>query len=424
VQFRLLFRHRGIMATASAAAAVAIAGGVIATVTPPKAHEAMSRTANSQPNGQQGTGSTAGQPASQGKPTAPPKPLAPLQVVAVTPADGGKDANGAAPIKITFNEAVAASTTMPTVVPKVSGTWSVSGDTITFQPTLGWKPGTHVTVTIPGGKTGVQAAGLATQGTTTTAATDIGLLAESDKVTYTTGSYSTLRLQELLTQLGYLPLTWTPADPAAPAIPGTSTNAQMSAAYEPPAGSFTFESGYPWQLTNQWKTGKGNTLDTGAVMAFQSDNGLTMDGVAGPALWAQLFKAVAQNKQNPNGYTYSLVDQKSPERLRVYHNGQQILSTLVNTGVPGAGTQDGTFPVYERFKVTEMKGTNPDGTKYDDIVKWVSYFNGGDALHYFPRPGYGYYQSVGCVEMQLDPAKYIWRYTTYGSLVTVLGPEA
>jgi len=26
--------------------------------------------------------------------------------------------------------------------------------------------------------------------------------------------------------------------------------------------------------------------------------------------------------------------------------------------------------------------------------------------------------------MQLDPAKYIWNYTTYGSLVTVLGPEA
>jgi len=26
--------------------------------------------------------------------------------------------------------------------------------------------------------------------------------------------------------------------------------------------------------------------------------------------------------------------------------------------------------------------------------------------------------------MQLDPAKYIWNYTTYGSLVTVMGPEA
>src|SRR5262245_31570449 len=108
VQFRLLFRHRGIMATASAAAAVAIAGGVIAAATPPKAHETMASTANSQ----QGTGGTGGQPASQGNPAAAPRPSAPLQVLSVTPADGGKDANGAAPVKITFNEAVAASTPM------------------------------------------------------------------------------------------------------------------------------------------------------------------------------------------------------------------------------------------------------------------------------------------------------------------------
>jgi len=54
----------------------------------------------------------------------------------------------------------------------------------------------------------------------------------------------------------------------------------------------------------------------------------------------------------------------------------------------------------------------------------VSYFNGGDAVHYFPRPGYGYYQSLGCVELQYNPAEYIWPYMTYGTLVTVTGPVA
>jgi hypothetical protein len=131
----------------------------------------------------------------------------------------------------TFNEAVAASTPMPTVAPEISGTWSVSGDTITFQPTLGWKPGTHVALSIPGGKGGVQAAGLDSPGTTTTAATDIGPLPESTSVKYTTGAYSTLRLQQLLTQLGYLPLTFTADDPSAPAIPAASINAQLSADY-------------------------------------------------------------------------------------------------------------------------------------------------------------------------------------------------
>ena len=31
-----------------------------------------------------------------------------------------------------------------------------------------------------------------------------------------------------------------------------------------------------------------------------------------------------------------------------------------------------------------MKGTNPDGSKYDDPVYYVAYFNGGDAVHHFP----------------------------------------
>ena len=44
-----------------------------------------------------------------------------------------------------------------------------------------------------------------------------------------------------------------------------------------------------------------------------------------------------------------------------------------------------TFPVYLRYAFQIMKGTNPDGSKYADPVAWVAYFNGGDAVHYFPR---------------------------------------
>ena len=76
-----------------------------------------------------------------------------------------------------------------------------------------------------------------------------------------------------------------------------------------------------------------------------------------------------------------------------------------------------------------MKGLNPDGTKYDDTVYWASYFNGGDAVHAFPRPGYGWYQSLGCVELPYNGAgpgvsETVWNYLTYGSLVTVTGAVA
>ena len=52
-----------------------------------------------------------------------------------------------------------------------------------------------------------------------------------------------------------------------------------------------------------------------------------------------------------------------------------------------------------------MRGTNPDGSQYADPVYYVSYFNGGDAAHYFSRGGYGYSQSLGCVELPWDAAK-------------------
>jgi lipoprotein-anchoring transpeptidase ErfK/SrfK len=52
-------------------------------------------------------------------------------------------------------------------------------------------------------------------------------------------------------------------------------------------------------------------------------------------------------------------------------------------------------------------------------VKWVSYFNGGDALHAFPRASFGTPQSLGCVELPEASAKKVWPYTPIGTLVTI-----
>jgi lipoprotein-anchoring transpeptidase ErfK/SrfK len=50
---------------------------------------------------------------------------------------------------------------------------------------------------------------------------------------------------------------------------------------------------------------------------------------------------------------------------------------------------------------------------------WISYFNGGEAIHGFNRATYGFPQSVGCVEASNDDAGKIWPYTPIGTLVTV-----
>ncbi len=140
-------------------------------------------------------------------------------------------------------------------------------------------------------------------------------------------------------------------------------------------------------------------------MAFESQHNMTVDASLTPRLWNALFRAQARGEQNQHGYTYAIASKQSPETLTIWHDGRVVERTLANTGIPVSPTVDGTFPVYERFRFTIMSGTNPDGSHYSDPVSFVSYFNGGDAVHYFPRGSYGFQQSLGCVELPYTAAQ-------------------
>ena len=333
----------------------------------------------------------------------------PETVVSVTPTAHSQGVNGAAPVTVVFSAPLAADSPMPALTPAIDGSWQrVSPTTVQFVPARGFTEQTHVRLVIPAGPSGVRSS-------------TGGLLAAQVVSKFWTGTYSTLRLEQLLAQLGYLPLTWMPVTGNIP-VASSNASGQLNAAYSPPPGTFTWQPGYPPQLQNFWQPGQPNMIVTGAVMAFESDHGLTMDGDAGPGVWHALLAAVAADASNPHGYTYALASQASPETLTVWHNGQVILHTLVNTGIPAAPTTIGTAPVYLRYTFQIMKGTNPDGSKYADPVSWVSYFRSGEAVHYFPRGSYGYPQSLGCVELPYDQAHYVWPFMTYGTLVTVTAP--
>jgi peptidoglycan hydrolase-like protein with peptidoglycan-binding domain len=346
--------------------------------------------------------------------TKPLQPAATLQLVSMSPAAGAKGVNGTNPIRVQFSAKLAPNSPMPALSPSVSGHWAVQGSTAVFTPAVGWSQNTKVTVKIPGGLAGVLSAAGATEG-------NGGTLGSNVSQSFTTGSFSTMRLQQLLTQLGYLPMTWNATSGLAI---GASAKAQLAAAYRAPAGTFSWQSGWPWTLRKQWTAGSDNILDVGAIRAFESVHGMTMDGIAGNTFWSRLFTAVTKGQMNPNGYTYGLANQHYPISLTIWHNGRVVLKSAANTGIPASPTVDGTFPVYLKFYFSYMKGTNPDGSKYDDPVYYASYFNGGDAVHQFSRYSYGSYQSLGCVELPWDAAKKAYPYLTYGSLVTVTGPVA
>ena len=114
------------------------------------------------------------------------------------------------------------------------------------------------------------------------------------------------------------------------------------------------------------------------------------------------------------------VSESLPETLVVYRGHHAVLSTPVNTGVAGAETELGIFPIYSRLVSTTMTGTDPDGTKYvAPDVPWVNYFNGGDAVHGYPRASYGFPQSNGCVEVPIETARRIFGMLAIGDIVDV-----
>ena len=327
-------------------------------------------------------------------PAAPPPTLT---VASVSPT--GANVAAGSTVAVQFSTSLAPGSPMPTLTPPVAGAWAVlSPSLLEYQASGPLVPGATETVTVPGGPSGV----VGSEGQH---------LAQTVTSQFSVAPGSTLRLQQLLAELGYLPLTFTPASPLT--SPTQEGNDQV--------GSFTWRwPNQPLSLLTLWTPGTNNVITQGAVMNFESQNGLKTDGVAGPQVWTDLLADVQSGKGDALPWDYVLVSQTVPETATVYKDGVAVYSTPVNTGVPGATTENGTWPVFARYTVTTMSGTNPDGSHYSDPgIPWVSYFHGGDALHGFVRPSYGHPQSDGCVEMPIANAQTVFPLTPLGTLVTV-----
>ena len=314
----------------------------------------------------------------------------------------GTQIGPATPITLTFSKPVSAAlgNSRPPVSPVTSGSWQqVSSHAITFRPTgYGYGLGATVHIGLPAGVhlIGGQSSAAAAGGS------------------WTVPAGATLRLQQLLATLGYLPLSFQGAAVAA------TPEAQEAAAIQPPAGSFSWRYGnVPSPLRQFWAPGTSGVMTRGAVMAFENDHGLTPDGDPGPQVWRSLITAAMSGHGTSFGYTFVSVSEGS-QSLNLWHNGHTVLDTPVNTGIASAPTQKGTFAVFEHIASGTMSGTNPDGSHYNDQgIPWISYFNGGDALHGFTRAQYGSPQSLGCVEMPFSTAGKVWPYTPVGTLVHV-----
>jgi len=276
--------------------------------------------------------------------------------------------------------------------------------------------------------------------------------------------------EQLLAELGYLPVGFVPAGASQPTtlvkteVPTTTSTSQTSTTgvaqltttsttvpvttttlrtttttllmphvslqtskpvVEKTPGTFTWlYPSLPQSLSNQWVPGVSNQILKGAVMSFQDVHGLATTGTTTIATWNALLQAAKKSQFSPRPYNYVDValnlGKSAPQLLTLYISGVPSFRTLANSGISAAPIDPGTYPVYLRYATTTMSGTNPDGTKYHDTgIPWVSYYNGGEGLHGFIRPSYGSRQSLGCIELPFSSAGTIWPHTPLGTLVTV-----
>ncbi len=335
------------------------------------------------------------------------------------------------PIHLTFSKPVSAvlGSSRPRLSPATPGSWrQTNSHTLVFIPSgLGAPLGSQLHILLPHAVAVTAGTG---SGSSSGSGSESGFgggsgaesgggLRTTSQIEWTVPPGSTLRLQQLLAETGYLPVSWQPA--AGAAAVARTPSAQAQAAVEPPSGSFSWRyPNTPHQLQAMWSPGQWSEIMKGAVMKFENENEMTVDGLAGPSVWRALLDYVIAGKRLNSGYSYVYVHREVPETMTLWHNGQTVITSPANTGISGAETELGTFAVFEHLPETTMSGTNPDGSHYEDPgIKWVSYFNGGDALHNFDRASFGSPQSLGCVELPLAASAEIYPYTPIGTLVTI-----
>jgi peptidoglycan hydrolase-like protein with peptidoglycan-binding domain len=350
----------------------------------------------------QGTQLTTRQASAATPPAAVPRkpPAPPTHHTKLTKLPHAVVSNGTAPIVVRLTGDLTAGSPRPTLSPEVAGKWKTVADEEVFKPVSTLEPCASYKLTIPGN----------------TITKDHLRLAKRRVVALNVACPSTLALQQALARLNYIPYVFR-------SVYGIHFSRGPEArvlaarhAFRPPRGHLDAEAGDPPPLTPGSAT---DPVTVGALEIFQADHGLTPTGKADAPTWRKLLAAETQGRRNPSPYTWVSVSEAS-EILEVHQNHRVTLTSPANTGVAGAPTATGVYPIFARYTSTTMQGVNPDGSKYDDPgVPWVNYFNGGDAVHGFPRASYGSPQSDGCVELPIPTAAVVFTKLAIGDIVWV-----
>ncbi len=343
--------------------------------------------------------------ASAAMPTAAATPVAAEPRTTLTALPDRTRVDGTAPLWVRLSGTPAPGSPRPTVSPHVAGAWSTNGDSEYFTPASTLEPCTSYELTIPAA---IDASGQTPLGKTRTVALKVACPPVK-------------AFQQALARLGYLPYMFRSIYGLH--FPGGAEPRSMAAhhAFHPPTGVMVANVHDAPPL----HYGQLDETTQGALTVFEAAHGIEAtetSSVSDARIWESLLAAETEGRRDPSPYTFVTVSESEPETLEVHKGNHVVLSTPANTGVPGAETPTGIFPIFARDVSTTMSGTDVDGTKYDiPDVPWVNYFNGGDAVHGYERGSYGFPQSNGCVELPIATAKTVFGMLALGDIVYITG---
>ena len=261
-------------------------------------------------------------------------PLTPTQLTGLPPKT---IANGTSPVTIALSAPPAPGSPTPTFSPNVAGAWTTTGADESFTATSTLQPCStyHLTVWA------------------NTTATGHSRLGHRRILELRVACPPLAGMQQALARLGYLGGVFRPTYRFTEHAGAESRREAAVNAFHPPRGRLAPDpaAAPPVQM---------GTLDAttrGALTVYQEDNHLAVTGEPDVSTWDSVLYAETRNRRNPEPYTWVTVSESLPETLVLYRGHHAVLSTPVNTGVPGAETERGIFPIYSRLVSTTMTGT-------------------------------------------------------------------
>jgi lipoprotein-anchoring transpeptidase ErfK/SrfK len=125
------------------------------------------------------------------------------------------------------------------------------------------------------------------------------------------------------------------------------------------------------------------------------------------------------------------VDVNISKQITVAMDGTTpVRAIYVTTGMPGFDTPTGTFHIMSRIEDETMRSNSigipidsPDGYDLEHVMYTQYFTNQGHALHdnyWRPDSVFGAQPtSHGCVGMELQDAKFLWDFLSYGARVVI-----